>query len=522
MDGIYFDSSIVSLARLFAHQLTLTKCTQSGLPERLELLPHSLKLVANLLGWKREDGRRLYRKAYWSVARKNTKTQTVAFLADFMLFMDPEPEQEIYIAAKELEQASLCYEAALSMIRTNPELEALVDVKDYKKLIIHRETGSRLKAVSSEGKSKHGFNPSMVIFDELHVWGAAEQELYDALTSGSGARREPLRVVITTAGSEEQSICYREYDYARRVMNGTNPDPTYLPMIWELPRDADWTDESLWHLANPALDTVVQRDELRAELHKALSMPHEQNKFRRLYLNQWVNATEQWIPLERWDECKGDVDLDFLENVPCYGGLDLAAVNDLTAFVLAWPVDNRVYFHPWFFIPKDGIEERSKRDNVRYDQWAKQKQIELTPGNVTDWRYATAKILELAKRFKIREIAFDRWGARDTAAELSENGLSVYGFGQGFKDFTAPSKRMEEMALSKRLVHDGHPILRWNVDCCSVATDAAGCIKPVKPDLKRSNKRIDGVVAAIMALHCAMQAENQGPSIYENAETCAV
>lgn len=508
MEGTYFDSSVVDRAVLFAEQLALTKCTQSGYPETLRLLPHSLKLVANLLGWKKADGSRLHRKSYWSVARKNTKTQTVAFLADFMFFMDPEPEQEIYIAAKEQEQAGLCYEAALAMIRTNEELEDLVDVKEYKKLIIHKETGSRLKAVSSEGKSKHGYNPSMVIFDEFHAWSASEQELYDALTTGSVARREPLQVIITTAGTEEQSLCYREYDYAKRVLSGIVQDPSYLPLIWELPKDADWTNEDLWSQANPSLDVVVRRDELRTEFTKAINLPSEQNKFRRLHLNQWVNSIEQWIPLTEWDQCCAEIDFDALRDVPCYAGLDLAAVNDLTAFVLAWPVGEKVFVRPYFWIPSGGLADRCKRDNVRYDHWAKDEHLELTPGNVTDWRFVSQRIQQLAQQFKIAQIGFDRYGARDTVSDLGDVGLNVVDIGQGYLSMSAPAKRVQELVLSRNLVHDGHPVLRWNVDCCSVSSDPAGNIKPVKPERHRSSKRIDGVVATVMAIDGLMR--NQG------------
>lgn len=306
MDGIYFDVSVVDRARLLASQLLLTACTKSGQPEPLVLLPHSLKLVANLLGWKRPDGSRLYRKSYFSVARKNAKTQILAFLAIYMLFLDPEPEQRIYIAAKEREQAGLCFDAALAMIRTNPDLDDVIQATPSTKTLIRRDTGSRLKALSAEGKSKHGLNPSMVIFDELHVWGAAEQELYDALTTGSAARREPLFVFITTAGTDEQSLCYREYEYAQLVASRGHTDPTYLPLIWELPKEADWTDEKLWQLANPALHEIVRLDELRTEFQKAIAVPSEQNKFRRLHLNQWVNSASQWISLIEWDACRED------------------------------------------------------------------------------------------------------------------------------------------------------------------------------------------------------------------------
>jgi phage terminase large subunit-like protein len=163
-----------------------------------------------------------------------------------------------------------------------------------------------LCALSSDGKGKHGYNGNFVIFDEFHTFDASEQELYDALTTGSGLRREPCFVIITTAGVDEYSLCGREYDYTKKVLNGTIVNPSYLPLIYELPKDANWCDETLWHLANPILGLILDIDFLREEKQKALDLPSEQTKFRRLYMNQWVNSKSQWIPVEKWDLCKWD------------------------------------------------------------------------------------------------------------------------------------------------------------------------------------------------------------------------
>ena len=203
-----------------------------------------------------------------------------------------------------------------------------------------------------------------------------------------------------------------------------------------------------------------------------------------------------------------------LKRRPCYGGLDLAAVNDLTAFVLAWPVLDFVYLYPWFWIPADNLAERSRRDNVRYDVWAEQGLIELTPGNVTDWRYVTTRIKQLAEIFDIRQIGFDRYGARDTVSDLMEAGLDVADIGQGYVSMNAPARRLQQLVLSRHLVHTGHPVLRWNVDCTTVTQDPAGNIKPVKPDRQRGSKRIDGVVASIMALDCVMRHEPKEAGIW--------
>jgi len=195
-----------------------------------------------------------------------------------------------------------------------------------------------------------------------------------------------------------------------------------------------------------------------------------------------------------------------LKRRPCYGGLDLAAVNDLTGFVLAWPVRNFVYLYPWAWIPEEGLAERSKRDNVHYDDWARRGLIELTPGNVTDWRFVTARIKQLATAFDIRQIGFDAYGARDTVADLAEDGIETVDVRQGYLSMNAPCRRLHELVLSKRLVHTGHDLLRWCIDCTSVTQDPAGNIKPVKPDRNKSTKRIDLTVAAVMAIDCVMKA----------------
>lgn len=303
VDSVYFDAKSVALDIRFIESLTLTKSTKSGLPEPFRLLRPHRKAIANLLGWKRADGTRLHRRAYISFARKNAKTQIAAALALDLLILDNEASPEIYIAAKDRDQSGICFQAAADMVNADDELREMLRVVPYAKEIRNPLNGGRLKALSSEGKGKHGYNPSTVIIDEFHVWGAAEQELYDALTSGSVARRQPLFVIITTAGLDEHSLCGEEYGYAKRILDGIESNPTYYADIYELPKDADWTDETLWHLANPTLGQIVSIDALREECEKAKAVPSEQTKFRRLNCNQWVNSKDTWIPLIQWDAC---------------------------------------------------------------------------------------------------------------------------------------------------------------------------------------------------------------------------
>ena len=394
------------------------------------------------------------------------------------------------------------------MIVAAPDLEALVEITLSQRKIRHKETGSIIRVLSSDGKRKHGYNPSMVVFDELHAWGPAQAELYAALTTGSKSRKQPLRVIITTAGSDQETICYREYEYAKRVLSGEIVDESYLPLIYEVPAEADWTDQALWPKALPLLDTghhsLADYDE---EFRQAQARPDLQNQFRRLYLNQWTSAETQWIPIHHWDACASDsIDFENLRKYPCYGGLDLAAVHDLTAFSLCWPVGDKVYYKTWVYLPSDDLEGRSKRDGVPYAQWAADGHILLTPGTTTDWRYVVAHIKELAAEYKINSIAYDPWQARDTANELQDHGLKVVDFRQGFQSMSPACRRFEKLIYDRAAVHEGSPLIRWCVDCTQVIPDPAGNIKPVKPARNKNSKRIDPVITMTMATGIAILA----------------
>jgi phage terminase large subunit-like protein len=515
-EGIYFDAASVALDFSVIESMTLTKCTRSGRPEPFRLLPFQKKLIANLLGWRRANGSRLYRRAFFSTARKNSKSQCAAALA-LLLLLDPEEmSPEVYIAAKSREQSAYLFQAAADLVANHEELRELLTVIPHKAEIHNSQNSGLLKALSSEGKTKHGSNPSAVIIDEFHVWGSAEQELYDALTTGSAARRQPLTVILTTAGVGRETLCRKEYDYARRVLDGTVQDESYLPMIYELPEDSDWKDETLWHFANPGLGEIIPIEYLREEFRKAVAMPSEQQKFKRLYLNMWTDQTSTWIPANQWDACQKDFDIRDLREHPCFGGLDLGSTRDLTCFTLLWPVEDKVYAASWFWLPDHNLKERCARDAVRYDLWAEQGYVTLTPGRDTDWSYARQHILKLSEQFNIVDIGADPYGARDTVHELEKSELTITGVGQKHPDLDAATRRFEELVTSRDLIHDGNPILKWNLANCAISSDAEGRIKPTKIE-KISAKRIDGVVAVVMALDRIMRRKppEEFESVYE-------
>lgn len=501
----YFDAAVVARAIRFVECLTLTKSTRSRAPEPFVLLQHSKRVIANLYGWRRADGRRLYRKCFLTMARKQAKTQTAAAIVCIEFFLGDEPKQEIYFAATDTDQAAICYGAVIDMINASAELSEVCDITPSRRQIVHKETGSIIRVLSADGKKKHGFNPSLVVFDELHAFGPVEQELHDALTTGSKSRPEPLWINTTTAGNDRETICGREYEYAKRILAGEVEDPTYFPAIYEVPVEADWTDRSLWPLALPLLKTGHHTlEDYEEEFQKALAQPSEQNKFRRLYLNQWTSAETQWIPIRTWDGCRGEIDESVLTALPCWGGLDLGATNDLTAFAICWPLpDGRVAIRVWAYAPKETLADRQRRDGKPYQHWADRGWLRLTAGKTTDEEDVFEHILELSRSYQLRGVAYDRWHAKYLEKRFTQSHIACFEWGQGYKDMAPAIRAFEMLVFEGKLVQDGNEALRWNMDCCQVINDPAGNKKLVKPPTHINSRHIDMTVAAVMAVGAA-------------------
>jgi phage terminase large subunit-like protein len=302
------------------------------------------------------------------------------------------------------------------------------------------------------------------------------------------------------------------HEYARRIKEGVIEDDSFLPVIYAADEQDDWRDPKTWKKANPNLDVSISEDYLKRECDKAANIPAYENTFRRLHLNQWTQQESRWIPMAAWEACGGEVVADLLKGKPCYAGLDLSSTTDITALVLAFPLDGAVKLLPFFWIPADDLHERSKRDHVPYELWVKQGLINATAGNVIDYGFIVAKIAELRKQYALKEIAFDRWGAAKIVQELEELGVTVVPFGQGFASMAGPSKELLRLVLSGKLHHGGNPVMRWMADNAVVKMDPAGNIKP---DKAKSTQRIDGIVATVMALDRAMR-HGAGHSVYEN------
>lgn len=510
MDDVY-DQALADRAVKFIRLLKHSKGRWAGSP--FNLLPwQENEIIRPLFGTVNDDGSRQYRTAYISFGRKNGKSEIGAAIALYLLFADGEYGAEIYSAAADRDQASIVFNVAASMVRQLPALEKRCRIIDSQKRIIIPQTESVYRVLSSDAHTKHGFNPSGVIFDELHA--QPNRDLWDVLTTGSGTRRQPLVVALTTAGYDRNSICWEQYKYASDIKKGHFTDPTFFSCVYEVPEDADWKDEKNWSLGNPGLGAFLNIDEMRAAAKKAENIPALQNTFRRLRLNQWTQQETRWIPLDKWDQGGEPFDFSLLKNRPCYGGLDLSSTTDISAFLLVFPPTEEDPFwrvHATFWIPEEKMRERSQRDKVPYETWHRQGLIESTPGNVVDYAYIRARINRLGGEFGVSEIGFDPWNATQLSLDLAADGFTMVPIRQGFASLSPPSKELERIVNGGIFRHGGNPILRWMADNVMVIQDPAGNIKP---DKSKSTERIDGIVALIMALDRATRQQIQ-TSVYE-------
>ena len=506
----YFDKQAANKAISFIETfITHTKGELTGKPFILE--DWQKEIVGNIFGWKnKETDLRKYRTVFIEVPRKNGKTTLCAAIGIYMLFADRERGAEIYAAAGDRNQAGIVFEIAKGMIANNVELSSRGKV--FRNSITNESKGNFFQAISSDSKTKHGFNANCIIFDELHT--QPNRDLWDTLTTSTGARREPLTIAITTAGYDRQSICYELYNYAKRVLDKSISDESFYPVIYEAEAEDDITLESTWKKANPNYGISLRKDYMERESKRAIELPSYQNTFKRLMLNIWTESQTKWIGHDEWMECHQEFDYSTLEGKECWGGLDLASTRDLSAFVLVFNVNGKFIVKPYIFIPKENAKKRSDRDGVNYVEWLRDGHVFGTEGDVQDYHFIRAKINELSKKYRIQTICYDRWNASQTVIDLQNDGANLDPFGQGFVSMSMPTKALEVEIIAKNIIHDNNPCLNWCLSNITIQEDPAGNIKPNK---SKSVDRIDPIVALIMALG-GYYSEDDGTSVYDERD----
>lgn len=489
--------------------------------EPFVLLPWQELILREVFGMKRQDGTRRYRKLFVEVPRKNGKSFLAAGLVLYMLLCETEAGAQIYSGASTRDQASLIYNMAVNILRSAPDAEMLREVKilDSKKLMIHRN--GAYKALSSDADAAHGFNSSCIIIDELHV---VTRKFFESLDTSTGARVQPLTVMITTAGFDRTSICWELHRYAEAVQEGLITDESFYAAVYAAGPDDDWMAEETWKKANPSLGSAVKLDYLREQATRAATNPALENSFRRLHLNQWTEAENRVIPMHAYDACMVKYTENDLLGQQCYAGLDLASTTDVTAFVLVFPQEGggcRVL--PWFWLPEEAVNKRTEQDQKMIRTFADRKMITLTDGNEVDTMLVSQQIADICERFDVVKFGFDRWNAIGVTQTLQRYGIpheSLEKIGQTNANFNAPFRQFLAWVGNAKFQHNGNEVLRFMAANTVAQEDAGGRIRP---DKKRSAEKIDGIVACLMGIALqikygsdsgAYTSENQGVVLY--------
>ena len=484
-----------------------------GVPITLD--PAWQALLWILYGWKRRDGkgrrRRRFKVGYVEMGAGNLKSLILSGLCLYELFAFGERGARVYAAATDRKTARRVYDTASTMASQSDWLRDRLLIG--KEAIADLETDSKFEPCASEDQNLQGLRPSFVCIDELHAH--TSDGVWNAFYSRLGKTTQPLMLAITNSGFDRNSVCYRQREYSEKVLEDVVLDDTWFAWICGLdPEDLEdpdgWQDESKWPKANPCWGTAIKLAEMREQAVKAKGDPSSLDTFLRFRLCVWTTKYSAWMPMDKWDACKREIDRDSLRGRRCVAGLDLSTTTDISAMVLLFaPTDEDPHWMvlPFFFLPAENIAWRVRRDRVPYKVWADQGLFKLTDGAVVDYRVIRADANELAEEFDISEVRFDRWNSTDIVSNLHEDGFEMVRIGQGFASLAYPTKRLLELVLDGKLVHDGNPVLRWMASNVIVQRDPAGNIKP---DKEKSREKIDGIVALIMAISGVMAGEGDG------------
>lgn len=453
--------------------------------------------VGSVFGWvHKKTGVRRFFEAYNQVARKNGKSTEAAGVGIEGLTIDGEQGAEVYSAATKKDQARIIFDEAKRMVNASPNIKKHIDV--YQLNMNMPMTNSKFEPLSSDANSLDGLNIHMGIIDELHAHKT--REVYDVLVTATGARRQPLIWIVTTAGFNVNGICYEKYEYAVKVLKGVIEDDRFFAYIAQPDEGDDPFDEMTWYKANPNLGVSVNIEDLRIKSNQAKEIPAALTNFMVKHLNMWVTAETAWMNMIKYAECEDenkDFDIKKLEGRKAYCGIDLSATTDITSVTLEFPLEDGYY--AWInhnFMPEDDLIERERRDKVSYSSWAREGHITLTPGSVIDYDFILSYIMEKAKIYDIVELDYDPWNATQFANNATNEGFECVEIRQGFRTMSEPTKDIEKLVLQKKLITFGNPVLKWAFSNAVAKLDPAGNIKL---DKSKATQRIDPVISGITA-----------------------
>ena len=482
-----------------------------GRDDLIVLAPWQEFVIGSAFGWRRAaTGLRRFRYIYLECASKQGKSTIAGGAGLLLAFFDGEPGAEVYTAATKRDQAKIPWQAAVQMVRKSPDLRKRIEILAGR--LVQESSASFFAPLGRDSDSDQGINPNGAIIDELHVH--ADRDLLDNIEKAASVRRQPMIWKITTAGVKRESVWADERADAVAILEGRVVDDSTFAIVYTLDEDDDPFDEAVWPKANPNLGVSVQVDFLRERAAKAKRSPGAMGAYMRYHMNVPTQASEKAIDLDEWDANAGEPQLRPGQKL--WGGLDLASVRDLSAFVgIARAPDGMYDIMCRFWCPEENIDERSQRDGVPYRTWVDAGLLTPTPGPVTDHAFIRRELNQLAEEYELVDLGYDGWNMGGLEAELMQDGLVILKIAQTWSGLAPGWHELERLILDHKLRHGGHPILRWMAGNVETEVNADGHQRPSK---SRSSEKIDGMVALDMALTRLMTALEPEPSVYERED----
>jgi phage terminase large subunit-like protein len=500
--GFFFDlEKAHRVVEFFQEVLHLNGGDFEGVP--FDPLPWQKFILGSLIGWVNSEGKRRFRMAFVLTGKGSGKSPMCGGLGMYGLMADGEARAEVYAAAAKMEQAKILFRDAVAMAELSPELSSRL-IKSGRGEeawnLAYPAASSYFRPISSDDK-KSGNRPHFALLDEIHEH--KNSTVIEMMRAGTKGRRQALIFMITNAGHDRTSVCWNYHDYATKVAAGQIEDDSFFSYVCALDEeDEPFQDENCWIKANPSLGVTIQKQYIQEQVVQARGMPSKESIVRRLNFCQWVGAENPWISPEVWFENREDYEPQSLHGRRCWGGLDLSSTQDLTALILLFePTDTDPNWRllPNFWLPAAGLDEKGKRDGVDYRTWVRQGWLETTPGAAIDKGFVLQRLAEMTADYDLQTVGYDRWRIEDLKQMADNDGIYIdfTPFGQGFKDMAPAVDEFERRLLARLLKHNGNPVMTWCAANTVVDTDPAGNRKPTK---SKSTGRIDGIVAAVMAV----------------------
>jgi phage terminase large subunit-like protein len=483
----------------FIERLPHVKGPLAGEPIQLE--PWQVFILSTVFGWVKPDGKRRFRRSYIEVPRGNAKSTLSSAVALYMLAADGEGGAEVYSLATTRDQARIVFGDAQTMARRSPGFRSRFSVNVGAHNIHVLATGSKFEALSAEGSTLDGLNIHFGCIDELHAHKT--RTVYDVVETGTGKRDNSLLWVITTAGSNRAGICFEARNFLTKVLDGQAQDESQFGIIYGLDDGDDWTSRDALIKANPNWGISVREEVLVPLQAKAMQLPSAVNNFKTKHLNEWVNADVAWMDMRAWDACSDpDLMIESFVGKPCWIGLDLASKVDVAALVIVFPhpeISDGFAVFGKYYLPEDAV---TGAYNSQYAGWMRAGRLTVTPGNVIDYSWIEADLLEAVSRFEIQAVAFDPFQATQLSTRMLAQGLPMNEVRPTVLNFSEPMKSLEALVLQRKFAHDGDPVLGWMASNVVAHLDAKDNIYPRK---ERPENKIDGIVALIAALSRAIK-----------------